>query len=55
MLLMLNRPDYRKLSMLPNLYPKVPILALSATCPPPVLKDVLKVLHLKPITSGQSM
>jgi hypothetical protein len=31
-----SRPDYKKLSVLKQLFPYVPILALSATCPPKV-------------------
>ena len=31
-----NRPDYKKLSVLKQFFPYVPILALSATCPPKV-------------------
>ncbi|KAL5514242.1 hypothetical protein ACEPAG_2330 [Sanghuangporus baumii] len=46
------RPDYKKLSILRQLFPRVPILALSATCPPKVLKDLLTTLRLKPIVSG---
>ncbi|KAF8459232.1 P-loop containing nucleoside triphosphate hydrolase protein [Gautieria morchelliformis] len=46
------RPDYKKLSLLRTLFPRVPILALSATCPPAVLKDLLLVLRLKPVVDG---
>lgn len=46
------RPDYKKLSILRQLFPRVPIMALSATCPPKVLEDVLKILRLPPITDG---
>ncbi|KAL5498565.1 hypothetical protein ACEPAH_1919 [Sanghuangporus vaninii] len=46
------RPDYKKLSILRQLFPRVPILALSATCPPKVLKDLLTTLRLKPIVNG---
>ncbi|EJD05581.1 ATP-dependent DNA helicase [Fomitiporia mediterranea MF3/22] len=46
------RPDYKKLSILRQLFPRVPILALSATCPPKVLKDLLLTLRLKPVVSG---
>ena len=48
------RPDYQKLSILRNLFPAVPILALSATCPPNVLKDLLKVLKMDPVVDGKS-
>ncbi|EIM81881.1 ATP-dependent DNA helicase [Stereum hirsutum FP-91666 SS1] len=44
------RPDYKALSKLRQLFPNVPILALSATCPPNVLKDVLKILRLNRVT-----
>ena len=43
-------PDYQKLNVLRQLYPKVPILALSATCPPAVLKDVLDTLRMPGLT-----
>lgn len=45
-------PDYKKLSILRQLFPRVPILALSATCPPKVLKDLVLTLRLKPVVSG---
>ena len=48
----IRRPDYKKLSILRQLFPRVPILALSATCPPKVLKDLVFTLRLKPIVSG---
>ncbi|KAF5345839.1 hypothetical protein D9757_014064 [Collybiopsis confluens] len=46
------RPDYAKLHVLRELFPEVPIMALSATYPPVVLKDLLKVLSLKPTVRG---
>ncbi|KAI9061598.1 ATP-dependent DNA helicase [Trametes sanguinea] len=46
------RPDYQKLSRLRTLFPNVPILALSATCPPVVLRDLLKTLHMPALVSG---
>ena len=42
----LTSPDYKKLSILRQLLPRVPILALSATCPPKVLKDLLSILGM---------
>ncbi|KAI1789477.1 ATP-dependent DNA helicase [Ganoderma leucocontextum] len=48
------RPDYQKLNVLRQLYPKVPILALSATCPPGVLKDVLDTLRMPGLTRTAS-
>ncbi|KAJ3823997.1 P-loop containing nucleoside triphosphate hydrolase protein [Lentinula raphanica] len=45
------RPDYQKLHILRQLFPHVPIMALSATCPPLVLADLLKVLRLGPTVS----
>lgn len=48
------RPDYKKLSILRQLFPHVPILALSATCPPKVLKDLLTVLRMDPVVDGTS-
>lgn len=47
-----TRPDYKKLSILRQLFPRVPILALSATCPPKVLKDLVLTLRLKPTVPG---
>ncbi|KAI8971288.1 ATP-dependent DNA helicase [Trametes punicea] len=46
------RPDYQKLSILRQLFPNVPILALSATCPPVVLRDLLRTLRMPPPVSG---
>ncbi|KAF8520930.1 ATP-dependent DNA helicase [Hysterangium stoloniferum] len=46
------RPDYKKLSLLRTLFPRVPILALSATCPPAVLNDLLHVLRLRAVVDG---
>lgn len=48
------RPDYAKLSILRQLFPHVPILALSATCPPKVLKDLLNVLKMAAVVDGKS-
>ncbi|KAF9447006.1 ATP-dependent DNA helicase [Macrolepiota fuliginosa MF-IS2] len=48
------RPDYQKLHMLRQLFPSVPIMALSATCPPLVLKDLLKTLRLPDIVDGRN-
>ncbi|KAI0687700.1 P-loop containing nucleoside triphosphate hydrolase protein [Cytidiella melzeri] len=48
------RQDYLKLSECKQLWPHVPILALSATCPPAVLRDILKILRLKQIVAGRS-
>lgn len=36
-----------------NLWPETPIIALSATCPPRVLENVLKILKLKATTPGE--
>ncbi|KZV73855.1 ATP-dependent DNA helicase [Peniophora sp. CONT] len=46
------RPDYKELSKIRTHFPHVPILALTATCPPAVLKDIIKILQLKAITPG---
>ncbi|KAG8216338.1 ATP-dependent DNA helicase [Butyriboletus roseoflavus] len=48
------RPDYKKLGVLRQFFPHVPILALSATCPPKVLQDILKILHMKPVVDGKA-
>jgi len=47
------RPDYKELHNLRKFYPSVPILALSATCPAHVLRDVLAILGLRPPTDGR--
>ncbi|KAF7310790.1 ATP-dependent DNA helicase [Mycena chlorophos] len=46
------RPDYQKLYVLRQTFPRVPIMALSATCPPQVLQDLLKTLGMKPVSDG---
>ena len=46
-------PDYQKLTELRALYPKVPIIALSATCPLDVLRDLISILRLPPPTDGR--
>ncbi|MBW0481303.1 hypothetical protein O181_021018 [Austropuccinia psidii MF-1] len=48
------RPDYKQLSILKTLFPEVPIVALTATCPPNVMKDLLKILKLGPITGSRN-
>lgn len=48
-----SSPDYKGLSRLRVLYPNVPILALSATCPPKVLRDLISILRLPPPTDGR--
>jgi len=48
-----HRPDYKKLSILRQLFPHVPILALSATCPPKVLQDILMILRMKAVVDGK--
>jgi len=48
-------PDYKKLSTLRQFFPHVPILALSATCPPRVLQDILKILKMKPVVDGKGV
>jgi hypothetical protein len=48
----LLRPDYGKLSILRQLFPNVPIMALSATCPPKVLQDLITNLRLRPVVDG---
>ncbi|KAF8156587.1 P-loop containing nucleoside triphosphate hydrolase protein [Crassisporium funariophilum] len=46
------RPDYDKLRILRKLYPRVPIMALSATCGPQVLLDLIKILGLNAVVDG---
>jgi ATP-dependent DNA helicase Q1 len=40
------RPDYQKLSILRKLFPTVPILAVTATATPQVLRDVTDILQI---------
>jgi superfamily II DNA helicase RecQ len=49
------RPDYKELHMFRQLFPRVPIMALSATCPPQVLQDLIKILGLRPVVAGNGM
>uniref|UniRef100_V5EYN9 ATP-dependent DNA helicase n=1 Tax=Kalmanozyma brasiliensis (strain GHG001) TaxID=1365824 RepID=V5EYN9_KALBG len=44
------RPDYAKLSLLRRLFPKAPIMCLTATCGPKVLKEILAIMDLPAIT-----
>ncbi|KAI9479035.1 P-loop containing nucleoside triphosphate hydrolase protein [Coemansia mojavensis] len=48
------RPDYKKLGMLKYMFPEVPLLALSATCPPRVLESVCKILGIEGSASRPS-
>ncbi|WVQ74143.1 hypothetical protein IAR50_003735 [Cryptococcus sp. DSM 104548] len=48
------RPDYKQLSMLRTLFPRVPIQAVTATLSSKTLPDLLKILQLPPITDGRS-
>lgn len=48
------RPDYKKLSKLRQLFPSVPIVALTATCGKRVLDDVISILGLRGCTPGDS-
>ena len=44
------RPDYAKLSLLRRLFPKAPIMCLTATCGTRVLKEILEIIDLPGIT-----
>nr|XP_031858167.1 uncharacterized protein CI109_006409 [Kwoniella shandongensis]KAA5525239.1 hypothetical protein CI109_006409 [Kwoniella shandongensis] len=48
------RPDYKKLSMLKTLFPRVPIQAVTATLSSKTLPDLLKILRLGDITDGRN-
>ncbi|WVQ69090.1 uncharacterized protein L199_007303 [Kwoniella botswanensis] len=48
------RPDYKKLSMLKTLFPRIPIQAVTATLSSKTLPDLLKILRLGPITDGRA-
>ena len=41
------RPDYRRLGHLRDLFPGVPLVALSATAPPQVRADIIRLLGLR--------
>ncbi|PWN37336.1 ATP-dependent DNA helicase [Meira miltonrushii] len=43
------RPDYKKLAILRNMYPDVPIMCLSATLTERVLNDIREILGLPPV------
>ena len=40
------RSDYTKLSLLKKTFPQTPILALTATAPPPVRDEVVRILGM---------
>lgn len=48
------RPDYKELHILRKILPTVPIMALSATCGPQVLNDLIKILGMKQPVDGNS-
>ncbi|GAN10251.1 ATP-dependent DNA helicase Q1, partial [Mucor ambiguus] len=41
------RPDYKQLNILRTVFPKTKIMALTATCPWSVMKDVMRILDMK--------
>jgi superfamily II DNA helicase RecQ len=47
-------PDYKELHILRKIFPRVPIMALSATCGPHVLKDLINILGLREPVDGTS-
>jgi ATP-dependent DNA helicase Q1 len=47
-----SSPDYTQLTKLRKIYPDVPILALSATCPPGPLRNLMAILRLPPPTDS---
>ncbi|KAK0191877.1 P-loop containing nucleoside triphosphate hydrolase protein [Armillaria mellea] len=46
------RSDYKRLGILRQSFPSVPILALTATCPPRVLQELTSVLGLTQVCNG---
>ncbi|KDR76542.1 hypothetical protein GALMADRAFT_120706 [Galerina marginata CBS 339.88] len=48
------RPDYKELHILRKIFPHVPIMALSATCGPEVLKDLIQILGLNQPVDGNN-
>lgn len=47
------RPAYRRLSLLRQRYPRVPIMALTATATPVVFEDCVKVLRMRSVAKFQ--
>jgi ATP-dependent DNA helicase Q1 len=50
-----RRKDYKHLHIFKQYFPHTPIMALSATCPPIVLNDLIKILKLKAVVNGERM
>ncbi|KAI9287808.1 P-loop containing nucleoside triphosphate hydrolase protein [Umbelopsis sp. AD052] len=46
------RPDYKKLNVLRTVFPKTPIMALTATCSATVMTDVMNILGMPKITDS---
>jgi ATP-dependent DNA helicase Q1 len=46
------RPSYAALGIFKSIFPNTSIIALTATCPPRVLSDLLDILRLNPTTEG---
>ncbi|CBQ69103.1 related to RecQ family helicase RecQL1 [Sporisorium reilianum SRZ2] len=44
------RPDYAKLSLLCRLFPKTPVMCLTATCGPKVLREIIEIMGLHAVT-----
>tara|TARA_B100000795_G_scaffold253967_3_gene224515 strand:+ start:5127 stop:7211 length:2085 start_codon:yes stop_codon:yes gene_type:complete len=42
------RPSYQKLNIIKKHFPEIPILAVTATAPPDVIKDIYKFLNITP-------
>jgi ATP-dependent DNA helicase Q1 len=42
------RPDYKKIGLLKRQFPRVPCMALTATCPLHVLDSMMSILNLSP-------
>lgn len=47
------RPAYRKLAMIRRRFPRVPIMALTATATPVVYEDCVKVLGMRSVAKFQ--
>jgi len=50
---LVHRKDYKELHILRKIFPRVPIMGLSATCGPHVLKDLISILGLKEVVPGE--
>lgn len=48
------RPDFKALGKFKSLFPKVPLMALTATCPPSLLPYIFQILNLPSVATNSS-